>query len=272
MKTDQLEEVLFDRGFQVLLTAYPEARKHLDFEELDLYRFNPGALIFAQGTMQRIGDPIRDASTLWATRLASIGSIGDKWKIYRLSSTLKRKSLQDIFEGEEQSTLSYLKDFGFSDRIIKAFFKPFFAGIFLEEELRTSSRMFEFTFKMFSEGYAAIPASGIEAIPRNLANSLKQTTIQYNRRVRRVGSDTIVMEGGEVINTDATLVTVPIDPETGELNTRKLPWKRCDNLYFAVEDHTFPEGIIGLVADKASLVNNLYYPFGQFYKGDPVLS
>lgn len=272
VKTDQVNGVLFDRGFQVLLTAYPEAKKHLDFEQLDLYRFSPGALIFAQGTMQRVGDPVRDASTLWATLLASIGSIGDKWKIYRLSSALKKKPLPEIFRAEEQSTHAYLKALGFSDRIIRAFFKPFFTGIFLEEELRTSSRMFEFTFKMFSEGYAAIPSTGIGAISKTLADSLERTTIHYNRRVRKVSSDAIVMEGGEVLQADATLVTVPMDPKTGELNTRVLSWKRCDNLYFAVTDRTFPEGIIGLVADEASLVNNLYYPFGQYSDGDPVLS
>ena len=34
-----------------------------------------------------------------------------------------------------------------------------FAGIFLETELSTSSRMFEFVFKMFAQGDVAIPES-----------------------------------------------------------------------------------------------------------------
>lgn len=272
VKTDTIGGIPYDRGFQVLLMAYPEVQKHLDLRELDLRLFEPGALIFSKGTIQRIGDPVRDPSTLWATLLASIGTIGDKWRIYRLSRALKRKSLADIFSEKERTTLAYLRDLGFSDRVIKTFFRPFFAGIFLEDQLRTSSRMFEFTFKIFSEGYAGIPAAGIGAIARQLEHSLQQTEIRCNQRVRKVNSNSIVMEGGEIIHTDATLVTVPMDPRTGELNPSSITWKRCDNLYFSVTDHAFPEGVIGLVAEEASLINNLYYPFGQAVDGLPVLS
>ena len=73
-----------------------------------------------------------------------------------------KKSVQDIFTTKEQTTLSYLKEFGFSKQIISDFFLPFFTGIFLETELKTSSRMFEYVFKMFAEGMAYIPENGIE--------------------------------------------------------------------------------------------------------------
>ena len=272
VKTDTIDGVHFDRGFQVLLTAYPEAQKHLDFGKLDLRGFSPGALIFSKGTAQRIGDPLRDPSTLWATMLSSVGTIGDKWKTFQLSRTLKRKTLSEIFDRKEQTTLSYLRERGFSERIINTFYKPFFTGIFLEDELRTPSCMFEFTFKMFSEGFAAIPDTGIGAISQHLANALERTQIHYNKRVDKVTQNAVYLEGGEVLKSDASLVTVPMDDPSGEVRPSLIRWKRCDNLYFSVENRSFPEGIIALVAEHDSLVNNLHFPSGQSLSGRPLLS
>lgn len=272
VQTDAEGGVLFDRGFQVLLTAYPQARKHLNFDKLNLHRFRPGALIFSNGSLERIGDPLRDLSSLMPTLTAKVGSLADKWKIFRLSGNLKKKSVEEIFSTPEQTTLEYLKAYGFSDQLIRTFFTPFFAGIFLEEALRTSSRMFEFTFKMFSEGYAALPAAGIGAISSQLADRLQKSSLTYGQKVRQVKSGAVVLSGGEERPSRATLITVPFDPVSGMLKESEVLWERCDNLYFSVAKPTFEEGVIALLADPGALVNNLYYPFGQQADGHPVLS
>ncbi|MFM9045117.1 MAG: FAD-dependent oxidoreductase, partial [Solirubrobacterales bacterium] len=49
VRTDEVDGFLLDRGFQVLLTSYPEAREAFDFGALDLGRFEPGALIRHDG-------------------------------------------------------------------------------------------------------------------------------------------------------------------------------------------------------------------------------
>ena len=272
VRSDVVSGALLDRGFQVLLTAYPKAKKHLDYPALRLKYFEPGALIFSKGVAHRIGDPLRDISSLIPTLFAPVGSWSDKWKIFRLSRSLKRKSIDEIFAAPQQTTREYLESFGFSEKIIQNFFKPFFTGIFLEEDLRTSSRMFEFVFKMFSEGYAAIPVTGIGAISEQLGASLSRSQIKYRHPVRRVEAGKITLENGQTFHSDATVVTVPFSRETGELNPNSVEWKKCDNLYFKVSKRAFNEGIIGLVAEEASLVNNLYYPFGQTVAGQPLLS
>ena len=43
VRTDLVEGFRLDRGFQVLLTAYPETRRMLDAAALDLRTFLPGA-------------------------------------------------------------------------------------------------------------------------------------------------------------------------------------------------------------------------------------
>ena len=46
IKTDQKDGFLLDQGFQVLLSAYQEAKRYLDLEALDLRSFSTGAHIF----------------------------------------------------------------------------------------------------------------------------------------------------------------------------------------------------------------------------------
>jgi protoporphyrinogen oxidase len=161
VKTDIVNGYQLDRGFQVLLEAYPKAKDYLDYKALNLQPLLPGAIIFNNGKSQTIGDPLRDISFFWSTLFASVGSLSDKWKIFKLNRALKGKSLETIFESESKSTLTYLKDKGFSEKIVSQFFSPFFSGIFLEPDLKTSSRMFEFVYKMFGEGLAVLPKSGI---------------------------------------------------------------------------------------------------------------
>ena len=40
-RTDEVDGFLLDRGFQVLLSAYPAARRWLDYDQLDLRPFEP---------------------------------------------------------------------------------------------------------------------------------------------------------------------------------------------------------------------------------------
>ncbi len=57
--TDELDGFLLDRGFQIVLTAYPEVHHQLDVAALDLRRFEPGALVWLDGRLRRVADPLR---------------------------------------------------------------------------------------------------------------------------------------------------------------------------------------------------------------------
>lgn len=58
--------------------------------------------------------------------------------------------------------------------MINRFFKPFYQGIFLSPLNAQSSRMFEFVFKMFSEGSATLPEYGMGTIPQQIADEINQ--------------------------------------------------------------------------------------------------
>ncbi len=259
VKTDRLNGYQLDHGFQVLLTSYPMAQKYLDLEALDLQRFLPGATIFRKGKERVIGDPLREFSLLLPTMFSGIGSFSDKIKILKLTNLLKKKSVQEIFDEKETSTREYLKNFGFSESIISDFFAPFFSGIFLETSLATSSRMFEFVYKMFGEGDAAIPKAGMEAIPAQLKQNLKQTTYKFNARVKEVKNGEIILENGEIILSDSTIVATDPSGLISNLSSQSIPWKSCVTLYFEADTKRIKQPLIGLVSEKEALINNIFY-------------
>ncbi|WP_366841703.1 FAD-dependent oxidoreductase [Lacinutrix sp.] len=258
VKSDVVEGYVLDHGFQVLLEAYPKAMQYLDYKALDLQRLVPGAVIYKNGKQQTIGDPLRNLSLLLPTVFTTTGSIKDKLAIFKLNLALKKKAIDSIFnETSNTTTLEYLKAKGFSNRIITNFFKPFFSGIFLETELSTPSKMFEFVYKMFGEGLAVLPKDGIQAIPNQLQSKLTNTNILFNKSVKTVEEKHIVLEDGTVIDADITIIAT----ESSKLlqTETKVSWKSCDTLYFTVEKDTLNKPIIGLLADENTLINNIFF-------------
>jgi len=259
VKTDVVDGYNLDHGFQVLLTAYPAAKKYLDFDALALQEFLPGSAIFKNGKQKIIGDPLRNLSLLIPTLFSEIGTVNDKLKILALNRRLKKKSIQNIFAEKEQTTLAYLENIGFSETIITDFFIPFFSGIFLENKLDTSSRMFEFVYKMFGEGNAALPKDGIQAIPKQLFEKLKNTTCVFNTKVKSVENGSIILESGEIIKSNFTIIATQASGLVSNLKNQATLWKSCDTLYFEVTKREIRKPLIGLIAAPNALINNIFY-------------
>jgi protoporphyrinogen oxidase len=259
VKTDIKKGFQLDHGFQVLLSSYPAAQKYLNFKALKLQELKPGAVIFNNGKQQIIGDPLRDISTLFSTLFSGIGTLSDKFKIFQLNLKLKNKSIEAIFSSDEISTKVYLQEFGFSSQIITQFFTPFFTGIFLENELTTSSRMFEFVFKMFGEGLAVIPKGGMEEISKQLVVNLSNTTFQYNTQVSSVSNEEIVLHTGEKLVSTATIIATDASKLVRDAPSKNLIWKSCQTLYFTANKRVIEKPMIGLVSKKDSLINNIFY-------------
>ena len=259
VKSEQLKGFPADHGFQVLLTEYPEAQRYLDYDKLDLLKFSPGCAIFKNGKMEKIGDPLRDISLLWPTTFSDVGSINDKRLILKLSLALKKKSIETIFSEPETTTKAYLENYGFSEEMISDFFQPFFSGIYLEEDLETPSRMFEFVYKMFSTGYAAIPRAGMQAIPDQLAGQLKRTTIRFNSTVKHIEGHTIHLESDETLTAEQIIIAVDPASVFKQKDLSPCDWKSCYNLYFQSSKSVIKNSLIGLLPGKETLVNNFHY-------------
>lgn len=259
VKTDVVKGYQLDHGFQVLLDAYPLAQRYLDYPGLELGTFLPAATLFKNGKRVTLGDPLRNLSLLLPTLTSGIGTFNDKWKIFKLNSELKTKTIETIFDEPETSTLQYLKSKGFSDGIIADFFTPFFSGIFLEPDLNTSSRMFQFVYKMFGSGNAVLPKAGIEAIPRQLLAGLSKTTFVYNRSVTSCIDGALVFSDGKEATADYTIIATEASQLVPNLRNQETKWKSCDTLYFTTKEKAIEKPLIGLVTDAKALVNNIFY-------------
>ncbi len=258
VQTDIVEGYQLDRGFQVLLEAYPKAKEYLDYDALELQPLSSGAMLFQNGKGKLFGDPLREFSYFFPTLFSSAGSIVDKWKVFRLNKQLEKADLHALFQKEEHSSLEYLKARGFSDRIIDAFFRPFFSGIFLEPHLATSSRMFEYVYKMFGKGRAMIPKAGMGAIAQQLAGQLKHTTVHLNTEVKRVMHESIELANGDILPSLFTIIATQPDPLVNNY-VSSLQWKSCDILYFTAPQRRIQPPVIGLSTEPGSLVNNIFY-------------
>lgn len=132
VRSDVVDGFVLDRGFQVLLTAYPEARRQLDLDALELRCFEPGALVRTGGGFHRVADPFRDPLAAFATLRAPIGGLADKLRMLRLRRTLTGSEVPDLMRAEDVSTRESLESFGFSTGMIEAFFEPLAGGFLLD--------------------------------------------------------------------------------------------------------------------------------------------
>ncbi|MFZ9651177.1 MAG: FAD-dependent oxidoreductase, partial [Ilumatobacteraceae bacterium] len=172
VRTDKVDGFLLDRGFQVLLTAYPELKTQIDMSALDLKMFSSGALVMRDGRSSVVTDPFREPRRAAATVFAPVGTLTDKLRVAALRWRVMHRNAPKILKSEDLSTTDALRDLGFSETMIDRFFRPLFGGIQLDPELRTSRRMFEIIFKSLSEGQSALPANGMSAIPEQMATNL----------------------------------------------------------------------------------------------------
>jgi phytoene dehydrogenase-like protein len=207
VRTDQFDGFRLDRGFQVYLSAYPEGRRVLDLAALDLKPFAQAVLVWFGGRFHRLADP-RSAPLAAARSLCNpIGSVRDKLRTVRLLWEIDRGPLARQFATDERLTLDLLRWNGrFSPAMIERLFRPLLGGVFLEQQLRTSSRFFRFLFRMFAEGPAAVPAQGMQAIPDQIAAKLPPGAVRLGARVVHVGHGEAVLGSGETLRARAVVV------------------------------------------------------------------
>ena len=214
---------------------------------LRLRPFARGALVRHGGRFHHFADPFRGSlGNALSIALDPVVSLNDKLRIMRLRRLVKHGEPADLFKKPEMTTLQFLEEYGFSSKIVDRFFAPLLAGIFLELELATSSRYFQFLFRMFAYGDAAVPENGMEMLPRQLAVRLKSGTLETNIRVsaiRRNGNG-FVLDAGKA-NCAARRVVLAVDDEQARslLNHQNrhwptkdlVQWNRTTTFYYAAD-------------------------------------
>jgi hypothetical protein len=218
VRTDLSEGFRLDRGFQILLTAYPELSRWFDLNTLDLRTFSPGARVWNGSKFHTVGDPLRRPQDLFPTITAPIGSIADKVRLLRLILSVRTGSPGALLRRPDRTTSDRLASAGFSDRFVDSFMRPLFAGIQLDPDLEVSSRRFEMILRMLAVGDSAVPALGMGRLSEILADGLLEGTITYDSPVTEVNGQAVRLNGGGSISARAVVVAT-----SGPVAARLLP-------------------------------------------------
>ena len=260
VRTDEVEGYRLDRGFQVLLTAYPEASRVFDYADLEMRAFEPGAVVMLGSRAQRLMDPWRRPLAMLDGALAAVGSLADKLRVSAMRTDLRDRPPEAIYDRPETTILESLRSRGFSEAMIDRFWRPFFGGITFDTELCASSRMMEFVFRCFALGDTGVPRLGMQRLPEQIARGLPESTVRLSTRVEAIDGTT-VKTGGADIQAERVIVAtdrLTADRLLGRASDRR--WRSVTNLYFAFEGPApVSGGVLVLDGERSGLVTNLAF-------------
>lgn len=246
VRTDDVDGFHLDRGFQVLLTAYPELTRQVDVEALHLRPFDPGAAVWCDGRLHRVGDPLRRPTSALASAVAPVGSVADKARLARLMVRLRRSDPRALLRGEDVSTIDALRAEGFSDEIIERFFRPLVGGIQLDVDLTASRRMFDVVLRSLVVGSAAVPAGGMGALPAQLEAGLPDGTVRLGTAVASVSPGSVGTADGERIDAAAVVVATEGPAAAELLGGAPVGSRSVAGVWFVAERAPFDDRLIAL--------------------------
>jgi phytoene dehydrogenase-like protein len=266
VRTDVVEGFRLDRGFQVYLTAYPEGKRFLNLDALRLRAFEPGALIrrSAHAGFASLHDVMRTPSKAWSTLTSPAATFADKLRTLKLKWNVRADDVEALLARPQTTTLDRLQTAGFSERVIGAFFRPFFGGVFLEHALATSSRAFDYTFRMFADGSAAMPALGMGEIPAQLAGRLPGDCVRLNTRVNQIAHRVVTTTAGDSVLSDAIVLATDGDAAGALAPEYVRPvarWTGTTCLYFVAGPGRYEKTLFGrpviLLVSGDPVINNI---------------
>lgn len=256
VRTDAVDGFLLDRGFQVFCEAYPEAERLLDYAALDLQPFAPGAAVRIDGSFHKVADPWHRPVTAVNSLFNPVGSLADKLQIGKL---VRRARRTEHFSGADTTVLAALQDAGFSKGIIEPFFRPFLGGITLDRDLAGSSHVLYFVLAMMSRAPTSLPAGGMGALSRQLADRLPEGAVRYGEAVAEVVDGGVVLRSGVRLGVP-TVVVATEGPTAARLLGRAVEdpgSKPVTCLYFAAAEPPFHGPWLVLNGESGELVQNL---------------
>ena len=227
VRTDVVDGLRLDRGFQLYNPAYPEARRRLDHGALDLRPYLAGVVVTLNGRQHRLGDPRRQPSWMRASLSAPVGSPLAKARFAALALRAAITPPAMLTRQADTSSALALSRAATEGPLLESVLRPFLAGVFGEAELTTSRRFLDLALRSFVRGTPSVPSLGMGQIPRQLAEHLPSRTITFGAEVIEVGPTTVRTTQGTAW---ARAVIVATDASTAARLVPGLPEPRWNSL------------------------------------------
>ena len=257
MRTDVRDGFQLDRGFHVFNTDYPQVRRLVDTDALDLRQFAPGCLICTDTGRHLLGHPLRMAGAWHEALPGHLLSARDLAKFVALCAkelVLPEERLKAV---PETSTRQALESTGLSESFIDTVLRPVFMGVFFDAELATSSRVMRLMGRSMLRGTISLPAAGIGAVPLQLAAKLPAGTLELERPVAQLTDTGVVLADGSEVAADH--VVIATDPATAERlspGARTVDSVPVTTYYHAAPRAPLPEPIL-LVDATLDVLNTI---------------
>ncbi|MEU9510094.1 NAD(P)/FAD-dependent oxidoreductase [Micromonospora sp. NPDC048170] len=254
--TDAVDGYLLDRGFQVLNTAYPRLGTLLDVDRLRLGYFTSGVLVRRDDRLTRLVNPLREPTGVPGTALAGVGSLLDRLRLAALAAGCATLPAGRLLAAPETTTEAALRRAGLSDAIIEELLRPFLSGVFLDRELATSSHVLAMVLRSFARGRIGLPAEGMAALPRAVADPLPVDLIELDTPVSEVAPGRVRTQAGDI---RCRAVVVAVDPPAAATLLPSLPAVRMHSYttyYHSTAEAPLDEPILLVDGDRRELVAN----------------
>ena len=170
VQSEEFQGYILDHGFQVLQTAYPEVQQSLPLSKWDLSYFQSGAYVFNEGKFKPFLNPLKSPLLFIKNINAAGATIFDFLKLAWI--WLKTQGSISPIHSDPETTSELISRYRFSEKFQRNFLRPFFAGIYLDDQLSPPASLFFYYMKQFLEGKAALPKQGMGAIALDLASGI----------------------------------------------------------------------------------------------------
>ncbi|WP_410811301.1 FAD-dependent oxidoreductase [Micromonospora sp. 067-2] len=254
--TDVVDGYLIDRGFQVLNTAYPRLGTLLDTDRLNLGYFTSGVLVRKGDDLLRLVNPLREPTGGPRTALAGVGSLRDRLRFAALAAGCATLPTSRLLAAPETSAEAALRRAGLSDTIIEELLRPFLSGVFVDRELATSSHVLAMVLRSFARGRIGLPAEGMAALPRAIADPLPADLIDLDTPVAEVVPRRVRTQAGDI---HCRAVVVAVDPPAAAALLPALATVRMHSYttyYHSAPEPPLTEPILLVDGDRRELVAN----------------
>lgn len=238
MRSDPHEGFVIDRGFQVFNTSYPQVRRRFPLRDLLLRPFTPGVLVHTPDGPLRFSDPTRGPRQLGDLRPGRLAGTRDLIALAVLSGRDMLAPVRSLKRGEDRATRTTLASAGFSEEFVERFFRPFLSGVFLEDQLETSGKVFHLVWRSMLRGTLCLPGAGIGAVPRLLADGLPPDTVRLDTPVARLTDDGVELDSGSELAARAVVVATGPGPAGRLLPGLDLPAYRVVTTYYHAAPRT----------------------------------
>lgn len=254
VRTDVVEGFRLDRGFQLLNPAYPEAKRVLDLDGLDLQPFVAGLSVSVGMKRYSLGDPLRLPSAIPQTLTAPVGSMKEKLAFGAWVAGLGVGSVDHIREAADRPLVEELRARGMGDGLIDKVLRPFLSGVLAEDELSSSQRMVSLLLRSFARGTPSVPALGMQAMPDQLAARLAPGTVHLDTCV-------VDLRPGHVDTSEGTVaapaVVVAVGGEAAlDLGVPGAPTRPLTTWWYAADEAPSSKALLHVDAERRGPLAN----------------